>query len=196
MRDLSVANRQMVEIAKAVSYDSDILIMDEPTSALTDREVGSSLQDHSDAEGPGQGHRLHHPQDERAVRDRRRSVGVPRRPFRRRARRRRRYARRDHSADGRPRNHPDVSRRRRCRSARSRSRCENLTLEGRVSRHLLRSAQGRDSRLRRPRRLGAQQRRRNPVRRHAGDIRARSQSTARRSRSRTPASRWTPAWRS
>jgi inositol transport system ATP-binding protein len=39
VRDLSVANRQMVEIAKAVSYNSDILIMDEPTSALTDREV-------------------------------------------------------------------------------------------------------------------------------------------------------------
>jgi len=37
--ELSIANRQMVEIAKAVSYDSDILIMDEPTSALTDREV-------------------------------------------------------------------------------------------------------------------------------------------------------------
>jgi inositol transport system ATP-binding protein len=39
VRDLSVANRQMVEIAKAVSYDSDILIMDEPTSALTEKEV-------------------------------------------------------------------------------------------------------------------------------------------------------------
>jgi inositol transport system ATP-binding protein len=39
VRDLSVANRQMIEIAKAVSYDSDILIMDEPTSALTEREV-------------------------------------------------------------------------------------------------------------------------------------------------------------
>ena len=39
VRDLSVASRQMVEIAKAVSYNSDILIMDEPTSALTDREV-------------------------------------------------------------------------------------------------------------------------------------------------------------
>jgi len=39
VRDLSVANRQMVEIAKAVSYDSDILIMDEPTSAITEREV-------------------------------------------------------------------------------------------------------------------------------------------------------------
>ena len=37
--DLSVANRQMVEIAKAVSYESDVLIMDEPTSALTEREV-------------------------------------------------------------------------------------------------------------------------------------------------------------
>ncbi|WP_237154370.1 sugar ABC transporter ATP-binding protein [Oryzibacter oryziterrae] len=39
VRQLSVANRQMVEIAKAVSYDSDVLIMDEPTSALTEREV-------------------------------------------------------------------------------------------------------------------------------------------------------------
>ncbi len=39
VRDLTVANRQMVEIAKAVSYNSDVLIMDEPTSALTEREV-------------------------------------------------------------------------------------------------------------------------------------------------------------
>ena len=39
VRDLSVASRQMIEIAKAVSYDSDILIMDEPTSALTEKEV-------------------------------------------------------------------------------------------------------------------------------------------------------------
>jgi inositol transport system ATP-binding protein len=39
VRHLSVANRQMVEIAKAVSYSSDVLIMDEPTSALTDVEV-------------------------------------------------------------------------------------------------------------------------------------------------------------
>src|SRR3954454_19078972 len=39
VRDLSVANRQMVEIAKAISYESDVLIMDEPTSALTEKEV-------------------------------------------------------------------------------------------------------------------------------------------------------------
>jgi inositol transport system ATP-binding protein len=39
MRDLSVANTQMVEIAKAISYDSTLIIMDEPTSAITEREV-------------------------------------------------------------------------------------------------------------------------------------------------------------
>jgi len=41
---LSVASRQMVEIAKAVSYESDVLIMDEPTSALTEREVDHLFQ--------------------------------------------------------------------------------------------------------------------------------------------------------
>ena len=39
VRSLSIASRQMVEIAKAVSFDSDVLIMDEPTSALTEAEV-------------------------------------------------------------------------------------------------------------------------------------------------------------
>lgn len=37
--DLTVAGQQMVEIAKALSYDARVLIMDEPTSALTDAEV-------------------------------------------------------------------------------------------------------------------------------------------------------------
>jgi inositol transport system ATP-binding protein len=37
--DLTVAQKQMVEIAKAVSYHSDVLIMDEPTSAITETEV-------------------------------------------------------------------------------------------------------------------------------------------------------------
>ena len=36
---LSIAQMQSVEIAKAVSYDSRIVIMDEPTSSLTDAEV-------------------------------------------------------------------------------------------------------------------------------------------------------------
>lgn len=36
---LSVSQRQMVEIAKAASYDAKILVLDEPTSSLTSQEV-------------------------------------------------------------------------------------------------------------------------------------------------------------
>lgn len=39
MRTLTVAEMQLVEIAKAISYDADLVIMDEPTSALGDQEV-------------------------------------------------------------------------------------------------------------------------------------------------------------
>ena len=37
--DLSVSQRQMVEIAKAVSYNAKIVVLDEPTSSLTENEV-------------------------------------------------------------------------------------------------------------------------------------------------------------
>jgi ABC-type sugar transport system ATPase subunit len=39
VRSLSVAEQQMVEIAKALSLNARLVIMDEPTSALTDTEV-------------------------------------------------------------------------------------------------------------------------------------------------------------
>ncbi len=38
---LTVAKQQMVEIAKALSYDAKVLIMDEPTAALNDAEVAT-----------------------------------------------------------------------------------------------------------------------------------------------------------
>lgn len=39
MRTMSVSARQMVEIAKAVSYNAKIIVLDEPTSSLTEPEV-------------------------------------------------------------------------------------------------------------------------------------------------------------
>ena len=44
MRELSVAKRQMVEIAKAVSMNARIIIMDEPTSAISDKEVDALFE--------------------------------------------------------------------------------------------------------------------------------------------------------
>jgi methyl-galactoside transport system ATP-binding protein/inositol transport system ATP-binding protein len=44
MKELTVANIQMIEIAKAISYDAKLIIMDEPTSALTEKEVNRLFQ--------------------------------------------------------------------------------------------------------------------------------------------------------
>ena len=55
VRDHSVASRQMIEIAKAVSYESDVLIMDEPTSALTDKEVDHLFRIIGDLRDQGKG---------------------------------------------------------------------------------------------------------------------------------------------
>ncbi|MFT3985206.1 MAG: sugar ABC transporter ATP-binding protein [Lachnospiraceae bacterium] len=37
---LTIAQQQMVEIVKAISFQSQILVMDEPTSSISDKEVG------------------------------------------------------------------------------------------------------------------------------------------------------------
>ncbi len=39
VRELRIGDQQMVEIAKAIAFQADIVIMDEPTSALSDAEV-------------------------------------------------------------------------------------------------------------------------------------------------------------
>ncbi len=41
VRDLGVAQQQMIEVAKALSHRTRILIMDEPTSALAEKEIAS-----------------------------------------------------------------------------------------------------------------------------------------------------------
>ena len=42
--ELSVSDKQMVEIAKALSYDSKLIIMDEPSSSLTADEMEKLIQ--------------------------------------------------------------------------------------------------------------------------------------------------------
>ncbi len=39
VRELGIAQRQMVEIARALSFDARVVIMDEPTAALSEKEV-------------------------------------------------------------------------------------------------------------------------------------------------------------
>lgn len=41
VEELSVAQQQIVEIMKALSYDAEVIVMDEPTAALTPIEVGN-----------------------------------------------------------------------------------------------------------------------------------------------------------
>ncbi len=53
--DLTVAQQQMVEIAKALSYDARVLIMDEPTSALSESEVDTLFRLIADLKSQGTG---------------------------------------------------------------------------------------------------------------------------------------------
>ena len=60
---LNIAKQQMVEIARAISFGAKIIVMDEPTSSLTDTEVEVLFKE---AEGKGSRHYLYQPQDVRA----------------------------------------------------------------------------------------------------------------------------------
>ncbi|AUI87796.1 ribose ABC transporter ATP-binding protein RbsA [Vibrio azureus] len=53
--DLSLGEQQMVEIAKALSFESKVIIMDEPTDALTDKETESLFKVINELRGQGCG---------------------------------------------------------------------------------------------------------------------------------------------
>lgn len=53
--ELNIAEQQMVEITKAVSFNSRIIVMDEPTSSLSDREIESLFRSVSQLKEKGIG---------------------------------------------------------------------------------------------------------------------------------------------
>jgi ribose transport system ATP-binding protein len=53
--DLTVAQQQMIEIAKALSFNMDVLIMDEPTSALSESEIEELFKVMKDLRSRGKG---------------------------------------------------------------------------------------------------------------------------------------------
>lgn len=55
LSNLSVSKRQMVDIAKAVSYNCDIIVLDEPTSSLTEKEVDILMHIISELRSQGKG---------------------------------------------------------------------------------------------------------------------------------------------
>ena len=55
VESLSIARQQMVEIAKALSVEADVIILDEPTDALTDRESETLFQVMAELRDAGKG---------------------------------------------------------------------------------------------------------------------------------------------
>lgn len=101
---LTIAKQQMVEIAKALSYRSRVLIMDEPTAALNDAEIAElfTIINRLKAEGVGVVYISHKMDEIKRISDR---VTIMRwRICRHRSRRR--YINRNHYLDdGRPQAH-------------------------------------------------------------------------------------------
>ena len=77
---LSVAEMQLLEIARLLVRDARILIFDEPTAALADREIERVLVGHHAARRRRPQHHLRHPPAAGSVSHRRPRDGVPQRP--------------------------------------------------------------------------------------------------------------------
>ena len=61
MSKMPVSQRQMVEIAKAVSYNAKVIVFDEPTSSLTEDEVAHLFRIINMLRDQGCGDNIHFP---------------------------------------------------------------------------------------------------------------------------------------
>ncbi len=80
VKNLSIGQRQMIEIGKALMRDARVIAFDEPTSSLSSRETDATVPDHSRVEGRGPRDHLRHAPDGRSLRTVRPRDGVSRRP--------------------------------------------------------------------------------------------------------------------
>lgn len=62
VRNLGPAERHLVEIARALSQDASVVILDEPTAALSRQEINDFYGIVRRLKRVGQGHHFHHPQ--------------------------------------------------------------------------------------------------------------------------------------
>ena len=69
LEDFGAATRQMVAIARGVTQNAKLVIMDEPTSSLDEREVAVLFETIRHAEGRRRRDHLHQPPARRALRD-------------------------------------------------------------------------------------------------------------------------------
>ena len=98
LRDLGIANKHLVAVARAMSIDAQIVIMDEPTAALSAQGDRGALPADRIPEERRQGDPVHQPQVRRDLPHRRPLHRVPRRRDGRRGADRRRQPERDRQA--------------------------------------------------------------------------------------------------
>ena len=100
---LSAAHRQLLQVARALAFDCSILVLDEPTTSLTDAESGSSVRRSRTAESARRHAALRVASRRGGVSSLRSHYGAARRRLRRHVRSGRGHARHHRPRDGRPR---------------------------------------------------------------------------------------------